>query len=129
MTPSKTLTSGGLRAVASRAPFLLGAAGLLFAACANAEALPSGALPGAISSELLRQPQRAQERQEARPQDDTPVLDVPVVGDQKLPDNPNVAFQLDAVVFSETAILDAQQLQEIARPTSAARWASPTCSS
>lgn len=116
MTPSKTLTNGGLRAVASRAPFLLGAAGLLFAAVASAEALPSGALPGAISSELLRQPQRAQERPEARPQDDTPALDVPVVGDQKLPDNPNVAFQLDAVVFSETAILDAQQLEAMAKP-------------
>ncbi|WP_047301647.1 ShlB/FhaC/HecB family hemolysin secretion/activation protein [Pseudomonas fluorescens] len=116
MTRSNLQQRGGLSATAFRLPFLLGTAGLMFSLVANAESLPSGALPGAISSELLRQPQRALERQDTVPQDNTPALTVPLVGDQKLPENASLNFELVAVVFSETAILDSAQLQALVQP-------------
>lgn len=107
---------GGFYATAIRLPFLFGAAGLMFSVMAHAESLPSGALPGAISSELLRQPQRALERQDAPPHDETPALTVPLVGDQKLPENTSLDFELASVEFSETSILDSAQLQALVQP-------------
>ena len=116
MTRFNSQQRGGLSATAIRLPALLGVAGVLFCVMANAESLPSGALPGAISSELLRQPQRALERQDTAPPDDTPALTVPLVGDQKLPENASLNFELVSVVFSETAILDTAQLQALVQP-------------
>lgn len=116
MTRSNPLNCGGLRATALRLPFLLGTAGMFGCTLAQAEALPSGALPGAISSELLRQPQRSLDRQAGQADDGTPVLKVPLVGDQKLPENAQLSFELASVVFSETAILDTTQLQALVQP-------------
>ncbi|TLX61048.1 hypothetical protein DN824_01755 [Stutzerimonas nosocomialis] len=109
----KRLNAGDLRVASACLPLLLGAAAL--PSVSLAQAVPPGAQPGAISSELLRQPQRI-ERMEALPQGEAPVLDVPLVGDQQLPDNPGVAFTLESVVFSETAILSREELDAVVQP-------------
>jgi len=112
MKPCKRFNPADVRLAGALFPLVLGAVAALPAAVFAADVpVPSGA----ISSELLRQPQRL-ERAEPQGGDTGPALDVPMVGDQKLPDNPNVSFTLESVTFSETAILSREELDAVVKP-------------
>ncbi|MFT3719711.1 ShlB/FhaC/HecB family hemolysin secretion/activation protein [Pseudorhodoferax sp.] len=84
------------------------------AAHAQVQAIP----PGAISSELLRQQQRERERLDAqqRQQDPARVLEVPRAADPTVPADDSLRFTLNALVFSDSAILSRGELEAIAQP-------------
>jgi hemolysin activation/secretion protein len=103
-----------LRLAGACLPYVICATGWFAGPAQAAQPLPPPA--GAISSELLRQQQRSLERLDGVPQDSGPALEIPAVGDQALPANADLAFTLDAVVFSQSSIFSSAELEAVVKP-------------